>query len=143
MTPERMAKLVGWWVRFYTRDLPTPIAQRRINEIDADLHDHIAHARAQGTGDRPIARSILSRMARGLTADAAWRRRVRPLKGSPMKALLAIVAIVIGVAAIVVGGIDDAPGPQLVGVLIVGVGSAWLFRRAARKQPPADTGSRD
>ena len=144
MTPERMAKLVGWWVRFYTRDLPTPIAQRRINEIDADLHDHIAHARAQGTSDRPIARSILSRMARGLTADASWRRRVRPLKGSPMKSLLAILAIAIGVAAIVLGGIDDAPGPQLLGVLlIVGVGSAWLLRRPPRKQPPADAGPRD
>ena len=144
MTPERMAKLVAWWVRFYTRDLPTPIAQRRINELDADLHDHIAHARAQGTSDRQIALSILSRTARGLTADASWRRRVRPLKGRPMNARLAILAIAIGVAAIVLGGIDDAPGPQLLGVLlVVGVGSAWLFRRAARKQPPADTGSRD
>jgi hypothetical protein len=136
MTPERMAKLVVWWVRFYTRDLPTPIARRRINEIDADLYDHIAHARAQGASDRRIALSILSRIARGLTADASWRRRVRPLKGSPMKPLLAIVAIAIGVAAIVVGGIDDAPGPQLLGVLlVVGVGSAWLFRRAAQATP--------
>ena len=73
MTPERVAELVGRWVRFYTRELPTPIAQRRIDEIDADLHDHIAHERARGTGDRRIALSILSRMARGLTADAAWR----------------------------------------------------------------------
>jgi hypothetical protein len=57
MTPKRMAKLVAWWVRFYTRDLATPIAQRRINEIDADLHDHIAHARPKGpaTGVSPSA----------------------------------------------------------------------------------------
>ena len=143
MTPERMAKLVAWWLRCYTQDLSTPIAQRRINEIDADLHDHIAHARARGTSDRRIALSVLSRMARGLTADASWRR-VRPLKGSPMKSLLAVLAIAIGVAAIVLGGIDDAPGPQLLGVLlIVGVGSAWLYRRAARRQPPADAGPRD
>jgi hypothetical protein len=73
MTPEHMAELVGRWVRFYTRELPTPIAQRRIDEIDADLHDHIAHERARGTSDRRIALSILSRMARGLTADASWR----------------------------------------------------------------------
>ena len=73
MTPERMAKLVARWVRFYTRELPAPIAQRRINEIDADLHDHIAHERAHGTGDRRIAFSILSRMVRGLAADASWR----------------------------------------------------------------------
>jgi hypothetical protein len=136
MTPKRMAKLVAWWVRFYTRDLATPIAQRRINEIDADLHDHIAHARAQGTSDRRIALSILSRLARGLTADASWRRRVRPLKGSPMKSLLAILAIAIAVAAIVLGGIDDAPGPQLLGVLlVVGVGSAWLSNDDAIRQP--------
>ncbi len=75
MTPERMAKLVARWVRFYTRELPTPIAQRRIDEIDADLHDHIAHERAQGTSDRRIALSILSRMVRGLAADASWRGR--------------------------------------------------------------------
>ena len=55
MTPERMAELVGRWVRFYTRDLPTAIAGRRVDEIDADLHDHIAHERANGTSDRGIA----------------------------------------------------------------------------------------
>jgi hypothetical protein len=73
MNPERVAELVGRWVRFYTRELPRSIAQRRIDEIDADLHDHIAHERARGASDRRIALSILSRMARGLTADAAWR----------------------------------------------------------------------
>jgi hypothetical protein len=75
MTPERMAELVAHWVRFYTRDLPTPIAQRRVNEIDADLHDHIAHERAGGIGDRRIALGIASRMVRGVAADAAWRGR--------------------------------------------------------------------
>ena len=73
MTPERMAALVARWVRFYTRGLPTPIAQRRIDEIDADLHDQIAHERAAGTSDRRIALSILSRMVRGLAADTSWR----------------------------------------------------------------------
>ena len=75
MTPERAAELVARWVRLYTRDLPTPIAQRRVDEIGADLHDHIAHERANGISDRRIALSIASRMVRGLAADAAWRRR--------------------------------------------------------------------
>ena len=75
MTPERMAELVARWVRFYTRDLPTPIARRRADEIAADLHDHIAHERAGGIGERRIARDIASRMVRGLAADAAWRGR--------------------------------------------------------------------
>jgi hypothetical protein len=73
MTPERMAELVARWVQFYTRELPTPIAQRRVDEIGADLHDHIAHERARGASDRRIALSILSRMIRGLAADASWR----------------------------------------------------------------------
>jgi hypothetical protein len=75
MTPERAAWLVRRWVRFYTRDLPAPIAERRAGEIEADLHDHIAHERAGRIGDRRIARGIASRMVRGLAADAAWRRR--------------------------------------------------------------------
>jgi hypothetical protein len=73
MTPERMAELVARWVRFYTRSLPPPIARRRIDEIDADLHDHIAHERADGTTDRRIALSIAARMLRGLAADVSWR----------------------------------------------------------------------
>lgn len=75
MTPERIAELVARWVRFYTRDLPTPIARRRVDELGADLHDHIAHERANGVSDRRIALGIASRMVRGLAADAAWRGR--------------------------------------------------------------------
>ncbi len=75
MTPERVAALVARWVGFYTRDLPTAIARRRVKEIDADLYDHIAHERADGTRDRRIAVSILSRMVRGVAADVSWRDR--------------------------------------------------------------------
>jgi hypothetical protein len=132
MTPERMAELVTRWVRFYTRDLPAPIARRRIDEIGADLHDHIAHERADGTSDRRIALSIVSRMVRGLRADASWRRRVRPLNGDPMKPLLAILATGIGVAAIVLGEADDSPGLQLLGVLLV-VGAVALGVRTAQR----------
>ncbi len=83
MTPERMAELVGHWVRFYTRDLPAQVAQRRVDEIDADLHDHIAHERANGMSDRRIARGIASRMVRGLAADAAWRGRQAKVAAHP------------------------------------------------------------
>ena len=76
MTPERMANLVARWVRFYTRDLPEPIARRRRDEIAADLHDHIDHERTHGTEDRRIARSIAGRLVRGLAADASWRRTI-------------------------------------------------------------------
>ncbi|MDP8905531.1 MAG: hypothetical protein M3N29_09535 [Chloroflexota bacterium] len=94
MTAERVARLVARWVRFYTRKLPAPIADRRINEIEADLHDHIAHERAHGTSDRRIALSILSRMVRGITADASWRRQHAP----PTTAYRSIVRMVLVVA---------------------------------------------
>ena len=78
MTPERAQELVARWVRFYTRELPTPIAQRRIDEIEADLHDHIAHERERGTPDARIARGIAGRMLRGAPADLSWGGRATP-----------------------------------------------------------------
>ena len=75
MNPEWIARLVARWVRFYTRDLPEPTARRRIEEVDADVRDQIAHERDDGVGDRRIALHVASRMVRGLAADASWRRR--------------------------------------------------------------------
>lgn len=124
MTPERAATLVARWVRFYTRELPTPIAQRRVDEIEADLHDHIAQERARAMSDRHITLSILSRMARGMTADVSWRRRVRSMKGDLMKRFAILVpvvgAVAVGVAAILFGEADDAPGLVLLGILLIG-----------------------
>lgn len=133
MTPERALKLVALWVRFYTRELPTPIAQRRVDEIGADLHDHIAYERARGTSDRRIAISILSRMARGMTADASWRRRVRPLKGNPMKLLVAVLVAALGVAVAIYAGQDDAPGGVIIGMLL-SVGAVALGVMAIRSR---------
>jgi hypothetical protein len=50
-----------------------------------------------------------------------------------MKPLLAVLAITIGVAAIVYGGFDDSPGGQLLGVLLV-VGGIVLGVRALRSR---------
>ncbi len=110
-------------MRFYTRGLPTPVARRRIDEIDAELHDHIAHDRAHGMSERRIALSILSRMVRGAAADGSLRRQARPRKGHAVKllrSLLAILAIAIGVAAIAYAQADDAPGLGLLGFLFIG-----------------------
>ena len=75
MTPERMAALVAPWARCYTRNLPPPVAHRRVEEITSDLFDHITSERARGTSGNRIAWSLASRMIRGLLADALWRRR--------------------------------------------------------------------
>jgi NhaP-type Na+/H+ or K+/H+ antiporter len=188
MTPERMAELVARWVRFYTRNVPAPIAQRRIDEIDADLHDHIAHERAHGTTDRRIAFSIAARMLRGLAADVSWRRQrsktsrrpvVRVALATAFILLLPLVAMqitdevdwgvgdfvaagvllggaglllhrlaagkarnlaypavatVVGVAAIVLGEADDAPGLMLFGGLLIVATVALAVRTAQRSE---------
>ncbi|GAA0959961.1 hypothetical protein [Actinocorallia libanotica] len=134
MTPERAAGLVVRWTRFYTRDLPAAISQRRVEEIAADLHDHIAHERAHGTEERRIALSILSRMIRGLSADASWRWRFRPSKGSLVKPLLAVLAAALGSAAVVLGEADDSPGLQLLGALFVIGAITFGVRTALRSR---------
>lgn len=97
MTPERMAEWVARWVRFYTRKLPPSIAGRRIEEINADLHDHIADERAQGTNDRRIALSILSRLIRGIAADASWRAtHAKPVAGKTAYRGVVSVALATG-----------------------------------------------
>jgi hypothetical protein len=196
MTPERTAELVALWVRWYTRNLPAPIAERRIDEIDADLHDHIAHERAHGTSDWRIALSIAARMVRGLAADASWRRRtiahsstrkrLMKLNKTGYRAAVALAtafilllplvamqftdevdwgvadfvlagallggtgllleraarkgnniayraaAAAVGVAAIVLGEADDAPGLVLFGCLLI-VGTVALAIRTAQR----------
>ena len=195
MRPEHVAGLAARWVRFYTRDLSTPIAERRVAEIDADLHDHIAHERAGGVAEQRIARGIASRLVRGLVADVAWRshqvklstqeetmnkalRRsvvrvalgVAIVTSLPLIAmqfsdevvwslgdfiLLAVLLTVIGVAielavrrsggigtaigiaalgvaAVLFGGADDAPGLVLLGLVLVTTAFAIGMRTRAR-----------
>lgn len=121
---QRAAGLVTRWVRCYTRQLPAAFAERRIAEISADLHDHIVHETACGTSDRRIALSILSRMVRGLAADASWRGRIRPWRADVMKsfaaAIVAALALAaVGILAILYGSGDDSPGLVLIGVLLI------------------------
>src|SRR5688572_21191870 len=68
-----MSRLVRRWVGFYTRDLPPREAERRMGEVEADLADQLEAERTNGSGDRRIARSIASRMVRGVPADISWR----------------------------------------------------------------------
>ncbi len=196
MTPERISGLVGRWARCYTRNLPAPVAERRVDEIDADLHDHIAHERTHGSADWRIALSIVSRMVRGLAADASWRRRTiartttrkeppkmsqslsRPVvrvavatvvilllplattllsdgpgwsvadfviaaallggtglllelaARNPRNVVARAAAVAIGVAAVVLGEMDDAPGLVLFGCVLV-LGTIALTVRTA------------
>jgi hypothetical protein len=123
-------------VRFYTRELPTPIAQRRVEEIGADLADHIAHERARGSSDPRIWLSILSRMARGMAADLAWRWHVRPVKGDFVKPFVAILAVALGVAAIAF--VADSPAILLVSIGLIVADILGVFAIGVRNAQQRD-----
>lgn len=140
MTPERAARLVAGWARAYTRGLPGPIGERRIGELEADLHDHIAHERARGVGDAQITRSVLSRMVRGLPADASWRRQLAKAAHRERSASRAALRVLIGTGLILLVplvamalGDDVVWGPvdfALAGALLAGTG---LVHQAVRR----------
>lgn len=196
MSPERAARIVSRWVGLYTAGLPEAAADRRREEIAADLADHVAHARAHGVPDARIARHLASRMLRGAVADVSWRAhelrvaRTHTTEERPMTpattrsvlrvgafvlavlaipfvatllsdeagwgifdfvlagVLLAVVGacaeaavrrrgsllvgaavVVLGVAAVGIGEVDDAPGLVLLGGLLVAGGGAVSLRR--------------
>jgi hypothetical protein len=138
MSPELIAAVVLRWVRFYTRDLPAPVARRRIDEIAADLHDHVAHERAAGTGERRIALGIASRIVRGLAADIAWRRSNARTR-TPLRRSVLRVALGVGVLLslpLVANQFTEGEGWRLgdfvlAGVLLTTIGVA--FELAARR----------
>jgi len=137
MTPERMAELVRRWVRVYTRDLPPESARRRADELDADLHDHIAHERAEGTAERRIALRIAARMVRGLPADVSWRRRSRKgrtrMRRSVARVALATAFVVLVplVGMLVSDGVDWGVADFVLAALLV-AGTGALLELAAR-----------
>jgi hypothetical protein len=138
MSPERVAAVVIRWARFYTRDLPAAVARRRIDEITADLHDHVVHERAAGTGERRIALGIASRLLRGLAADIAWRRS-HPWTRTSLRRSVLRVALGVGFLLslpLVANQFTEGEGWRLgdfvlAGVLLTTIGVA--FELAARR----------
>jgi hypothetical protein len=94
MSPERVAAVVLRWARLYTRGLPRAVADRRIEELSADLHDQVAHERAAGVADGRIARAVATRALRGVPSDLAWRRPKAPAR------VVAFVAAVLALPAV-------------------------------------------
>jgi hypothetical protein len=138
MTPERMAALVARWARFYTRDLPAPVAGRRREEIDADVHEQIAHERARGTGDRRIALSLAARMLKGMAADASWRRRTRARPGNHRPAVrVAAVTALILLVPLVGMQVSDQVNWSVADFVFAGVllaGTGFLLELAVRRR---------
>jgi hypothetical protein len=148
MSPERAAALVSRWARRYTRDLPASVVERRVDELHADLHDHIAHERSHGLDERRIARSVLWRAARGLPADLSWRdlelarhetaarsrqRASRAYRRGVAAAIGGVLVMIWLIGAVgIIGTEGDGADRLYLGVLAVGaLGTALARFRAA------------
>lgn len=78
MNPEDLAQtLVHRWISWYVRGLPDELAQRRFDEIRADVHDQIADELARGHAGWLVAGHVAWRTVKGMPADLLWRAEVR------------------------------------------------------------------
>lgn len=68
----RADALVLGWCRWYTRDLPEPVATARRAEIASDLYEE--RTLAAEAGEPVASRSYVGRLVRGVPADLSWRR---------------------------------------------------------------------
>ncbi|PJJ72911.1 hypothetical protein CLV46_2490 [Diaminobutyricimonas aerilata] len=100
---RRAAQWSRWWATRYTRGLPPEVANERLDELAADLHDHSAHADATGMTGRALAVAIVSRSLRGVPADLAWRAAQRRVVGGARIAFsgrhLPVTLLVIAITA--------------------------------------------
>lgn len=61
------------WARLYTRGLPHRQRARRLAELEADLHDHLAYARSTRQQAADTSFEVLLRVLLGVPADLSWR----------------------------------------------------------------------
>ncbi|WP_127792563.1 hypothetical protein [Agromyces sp. LHK192] len=108
---ERAARATLRWSLRYTDGLDPLVASDRRQEILSDLHEHAAWANETGISSRTAARSIRSRMLRGIPADIGWRRaqltgRESPARSNlfPIEGLMLAAVALVGVVQIAVGG---------------------------------------
>lgn len=73
-TVSPATRLCRAWVRRYTRRLPGDLAGERRAEVESDLWEHAADARAHGVGSLRHDLAVLRRVVGGMAADLAWRR---------------------------------------------------------------------
>lgn len=143
---DHSAALVARWVAWYTRHLPTEVAERRRAELASDLWEQRADARAMGTP----ALAILRRMVVGMPADLRWRqeqlavargrasdrgtwRGWRALVGGWWLGLAALVAVG-QVAFGVVTARDMFPGAAARGLTLMAGGLLMLGGLALRRR---------
>ena len=70
-------RLTRRWVRLYTGMVAGAARDRRRAEIDSDLWEQLAEARANEQSRTNAQIAVVARMLAGVPADLSWARRVR------------------------------------------------------------------
>lgn len=76
MNPSKLpfaARIVRWWVWFYTLGLPASERDARAAEIESDIWEEVEFARGQGKLARFVTLQICSRLLLGIPMDLSWR----------------------------------------------------------------------
>jgi hypothetical protein len=97
------SRLARRWVRIYTAMLSPYVRGGRRAEIESDLWEHLADARAARQSPSTTQLAVLGRMFTGIPSDLVWcgraRRRMRAAR--PLKERrLRIVAVICGAFAL-------------------------------------------
>lgn len=143
MSTRLVTQLALLWVHLYTRGLPEPVAQRRIEEIGSDLADQLEHERAAGLGEARIALHLLSRLIRGAAADVSWRRGLGPRAhrsvARPLLGVLCATALLLAIPLLAMQFTDEVVWTPIdfavAAVLLSGTGFmfVWAARFAATR----------
>lgn len=84
LSTSRTTAAVFWWVNFYTRFVPVPVAHERRDELLSDIFEQLTDGKRRGLSRGSIDRAIASRALRGLAADLSWSRKQHRRKDKTM-----------------------------------------------------------
>ena len=139
-------RLTRAWTRTYSRGLPAGTAQDRRGEIESDLFDELAAARAAGLREATVSRTILTRMLLGVPADLSWRHQHRraarsaggrrvavnrtPRTSRALASILSVPvllwSIYVGIGWTLVGSDEEWTDGRWVGLVVIGGAVAAL-----------------
>lgn len=102
------------WVRAYTASLEPTRREARRAEIESDVWEHLADARAEDQQAFVTQLAMLGRLVVGMPADLVWRRRVRRstmqesvMKQQRLQGIAYLCATVVFVGLLVDSAIGD------------------------------------
>jgi Ca2+/H+ antiporter len=99
---EIACRVARAWVRLYTMFVAPETRARRRAEVNSDLWDQLADARANHEGMPTTEIDVIRRVVAGVPADLAWVRRtrrsmkeIRPMKQRRLRTIVLVCAAIV------------------------------------------------